>query len=77
MHSDFYSSWQKIAQCALVWFIPIIGALGVWAFLRSQYKWEKYDTRAHPEYSEKMVNVEIANEIHDHFGYHDGHSDVD
>ena len=49
-----YSPLQKLSQCAIVWFIPVLGAVGVWAFLRSQYNWRKYDTRAYPERSEKM-----------------------
>src|SRR5664279_643222 len=75
--SGFYSLGQKLAQCALVWLVPIFGALGVGAFWRSQYKWGKYDTRAYPERSEKMINAEIGNEIHDHLGHTAGHSGGD
>jgi hypothetical protein len=66
--SHFYSSTQKFAQCAIVWFIPVLGVVGIWAFLRAQYRWEKYDTRAYPEHSQKMVAVEISNAVLDSFG---------
>jgi|ERR1035437_3657754 hypothetical protein len=77
VRSDFYSRGQKIAQCALVWLVPFVGSFGVWAFLRSQYKLGKYDTRAYPEHSEKMINVAISNESHDHLGHSAGHSGGD
>jgi uncharacterized membrane protein len=64
LRSRFYSMAQKSAQCGLVWFIPILGAIGVWAFLKSQYGWEKYDTRAYPEPSEKMVVTELDASSH-------------
>lgn len=54
-----FSSFQKLAQCAIVWFVPLLGAVGIWAFVRSQYNWAKYDTHAFPEHSEKMVLVEL------------------
>ena len=66
--SQFYSPVQKSAQCLIVWLVPILGAVGVWAFLRTQYNWKKYDTRAYPEPSQKMVVVDINNAIHDSFG---------
>jgi hypothetical protein len=68
IRSHFYSVSQKLAQCAIVWLIPVLGPVGVWAFLRTQREWEKYDTRAYPEPSEKMVAVEINNSILDSFG---------
>ena len=52
----------------MIWFIPLLGAVGVWLFLRVQYNWQKYDTRAYPERSEKMVAVEIDHAVHDSFG---------
>ena len=36
----FYTPLQKLAQGAIVWFVPILGAVGIWAFLRAQYKWK-------------------------------------
>jgi hypothetical protein len=42
--SGFYTKPQVIAQCAIVWLIPLFGPLLVWAFLRSQYHWQKLDT---------------------------------
>lgn len=68
VRSRFYSLGQKAAQCAIVWLLPILGSVGVWAFLRAQYKWEKHDTRAYPEPSEKMVVVEINDAINDSGG---------
>lgn len=61
--SPFYSRGQKAAQCAIVWVIPVLGPVGVWAFLRSQYGWAKYDTRAYPEPTEKMISVEVNDAI--------------
>lgn len=68
IRSSFYSPFQKTAQCAIVWLIPLIGPVAVWAFLRSQYKWEKYDTRAFPKPSEKGVAIEVDNAIHENHG---------
>lgn len=64
----FYSRLQKLAQLAIIWCIPVLGAVGIWAFLRAQYKWEKFDTRAFPEPSEKAVAVEVQNAIHNGLG---------
>lgn len=58
------STFQKAAQCSIVWLVPIIGAVGIWAFLRSQYNWNKFDTRAYPEHSEKMVLLELDKSEH-------------
>ncbi|AXS80630.1 hypothetical protein HYN24_11725 [Dechloromonas sp. HYN0024] len=58
------SAFQKAAQCSIVWLAPIIGAVGIWAFLRSQYNWNKFDTRAYPEHSEKMVLLELDKSEH-------------
>jgi hypothetical protein len=68
VRSHFYSPWQKAAQAAMVWLIPVLGAVGIWAFLRVQYKWEKYDTRAFPEPTQKGVAIEVSNAIHDGLG---------
>jgi hypothetical protein len=59
-----FSSFQKAAQCSIVWLIPLLGGVGIWAFVRSQYNWAKYDTRAFSEYSERMVLVELDNSVH-------------
>jgi len=58
------SAFQKAAQCSIVWLVPIIGAVGIWAFLRSQYNWNKFDTRAYLEHSEKMVLLELDKSEH-------------
>jgi hypothetical protein len=63
--SRFYSPAQKLLQCLLVWLVPILGPVGIWAFLRAQHRWETYDTRAYPEPSEKMVVIEIDGTITD------------
>ncbi|RIX41985.1 MAG: hypothetical protein D3M94_19245 [Rhodocyclales bacterium GT-UBC] len=55
LRSPMFSATQKTAQCAIVWLLPIIGPIGIWAFLRSQSDWKTFDTRAYPEHSEKMV----------------------
>jgi hypothetical protein len=59
-----FSSFQKVAQCLIVWLVPLLGAVGIWAFVRSQYNRAKYDTRALPEDSEKMVLVELDKSEH-------------
>jgi hypothetical protein len=68
LRCHFYTPLQKLAQSAIVWLVPILGAVGIWAFLRAQYKWEKYDTRAFPEGTQKGVAIEVSNAIHDSFG---------
>jgi hypothetical protein len=68
IRSRLYSPVQKLLQCLLLWLIPILGPVGIWAFLRAQHRWEKYDTRAFPEPSEKMVVVEINDAINDSAG---------
>ena len=75
--SNLYSPGQKFAQCVLVWLVPIFGALGIGAFLLSQYRSVKYDTRAYPERSEKMINAGVGNENHHHVGHSVGHSGSD
>ena len=69
IRSPFYSRGQKLAQCLIVWLIPLFGAIGIWAFLRAQYNWQKYDTRAYPERSEKGVAVEVQDAIHESGGH--------
>jgi len=64
MKCPMFSSFQKVAQCLIVWLAPLLGTVGIWAFLRSQYNWNKYDTRAFPEHSEKMVLVELDKSGH-------------
>lgn len=72
IRSPFYSAGQKIAQCFIVWLIPLFGAVGIWAFLRSQYNWQKYDTRAYPEGSEKGMAVAVQDAIHESGGHAGG-----
>jgi hypothetical protein len=66
--SRYYSWPQKLAQCAIVWVVPIIGPVAIWAFLRAQGESDTFDTRAYPEPSQKMAAVEVDNAIHDSFG---------
>ena len=68
IRSHFYSPAQKLAQCAIVWLVPLLGPVAIWSFLRAQYRWKKYDTRAYPEPTKKMVAVEINDAIHDSAG---------
>lgn len=68
MRSLYYSVRQKLAQCMIIWLLPVIGATVIWAFLRAQGHAEIFDTRAFPEPSEKAVAVEVQNAIHDSFG---------
>jgi len=68
MRSRYYSWPQKLVQWAMVWLVPVLGATGVWAFLRTQEHADVFDTRAYPEPSQKMVAVEVQNAIHDNFG---------
>lgn len=51
IYSPFYNRAQKLAQCAIIWLIPAFGAVGIWVFLRVQYNWQKYDTRAYPQHT--------------------------
>jgi hypothetical protein len=64
IRSPFYTRFQKSAQVAIVWCVPLFGALGIWAFLRAQYNWQKYDTRAFPEGAQKGVAIEVQDAIH-------------
>ena len=68
LRSRYYSIGQKLAQCFLVWLLPIVGTVGVWVFLRTQEQGNIFDTRAYPEPSEKMVAAEVDSTIHDSFG---------
>jgi hypothetical protein len=36
LRSPWYSSVQMALQCALVWFLPVVGLIIVWSVLRSQ-----------------------------------------
>ena len=72
IRSPFYSIGQKLAQCLMVWLIPLFGAIGIWVFLRAQYNWQKFDTRAYPEGRKKMVAVEVQDAIHESGGHAGG-----
>lgn len=63
-----FSSFQKTTQCFIIWILPLFEAIGIWAFLRSQYNWTQYDTRAFPERSKKMVLQELDQSGHDASG---------
>lgn len=63
-----FSSFQKVTQCLIVWLVPLLGAVGIWAFVRSQYNWAKCDTRAFPEDSEKMLLAELDKSEHGESG---------
>jgi hypothetical protein len=65
VRSHFYSRAQVAAQLAIIWFLPLFGAVSVGAFLVAQYRWAKYDTRAFPEHTRKGVAVEVQNAIHE------------
>ena len=67
LRSRYYSPGQKLAQCAIVWAIPLAGAVGIWAFLRAQEHADVFDTRAYPEPSQRAMAAEIDNAIHDSF----------
>jgi ABC-type transport system involved in multi-copper enzyme maturation permease subunit len=62
----YYSPQQKIAQILLIWFVPLIGAIGVGVFLYSQRDNEMYDTRAYPEPSEKAIAYTIHESVQGH-----------
>jgi hypothetical protein len=68
LRSRYYSVPQKLAQCFIVWAIPLLGPIGIWALLRAQGHAEIFDTRAYPEPTQKAVAVEVSNAIHDSFG---------
>lgn len=68
LRSSFYDRPQKLIQCTIIWLLPVIGAVAIWIFLRVQYNWQKYDTRAYPERTEKMISVVINNSIHENTG---------
>lgn len=57
--SGYYERNQVLAQAAIVWFVPIFGAVCVGLFLLSQRDSPKFDTRACPERSEKAIGVEL------------------
>lgn len=63
--SPFYSAQQKAVQLAVVWLLPIVGAVLILSFLRAQFKWKRHDTRTYPEPSEKMVLNELDHSAHD------------
>jgi hypothetical protein len=63
IRSPFYSGTQKLAQCAIVWLVPLLGPVAIWSFLRAQHGWRAYDTRAYPEPTKKMVAVEINDAV--------------
>ncbi|GAB4060874.1 hypothetical protein [Uliginosibacterium sediminicola] len=60
---QFYSPLQKSVQIAIIWLFPILGCVCVWSFLRAQYNWQMYDTRAFPEPAEKMRPIEIEDAL--------------
>jgi hypothetical protein len=38
IRSSYYSALQKMAQCLIVWVLPLLGPIFVWNFLRTQDK---------------------------------------
>lgn len=62
--SGYYERRQLLAQAAIVWLIPVIGALIVGVFLRTQRESSVFDTRAYPEPSEKAVILELDSTSH-------------
>ena len=60
--SELFSRGQKLSQCALIWFIPVLGCVGVGVFLYSQRDNPLYDTRAYPEPAEK-ANLAILEPV--------------
>ncbi len=43
LRSPWYSSTQRAIQCALVWFLPVVGLIVVWSFLRAQSEPQRKD----------------------------------
>jgi hypothetical protein len=65
VRSSYYSAGQKWAQCIVVWLLPLLGAVGIWAFLRSQERGNVFDTRAFPERAERMEEPEPDSSVRD------------
>ena len=55
--APYFSMRQKVAQCLLVWIVPVVGAITVGVFLYSQRDNTTFDSRAFPERSEKAVGL--------------------
>ena len=63
--TPYYSTFQKLVQCSIAWLLPVLGAVAIWAFLRTQEHGEVFDTRTYPERSKKGVAAEVQNAIHE------------
>ena len=71
VRSLLFSSAQKLAQCALIWLVPVLGCIGVGIFLYSQRDNPLYNTRAYPEHSEKANLSLVEPAIHNIEGGHE------
>jgi hypothetical protein len=71
VRSAFYSPLQKLGQCAIVWFLPVVGCVGVGVFLYSQRDNPIFDTRAYPERSEKANIALVEPTLHEIQGGHE------
>lgn len=72
IRSGYYERRQLIAQVAIIWLIPMMGAVLVGIFLRVQRETSTFDTRAFPERSEKALLTDLGgpSHLHDHdFGH--------
>ncbi len=58
VRSGYYERRQVMAQTAIIWLVPVMGALIVGVFLRAQRDASPFDTRACPDYSENAVPLE-------------------
>ncbi len=62
--SGYYEGRQLLAQAAIIWLVPVIGAVIVGVFLRVQRESSTFDTRAFPEPDEKAAVLEPESSSH-------------
>jgi len=59
VRSDWYSSSQKIVQCALIWLLPIIGVIVVWSLLHTHSEMERRDRAFQPQQDQGVSGPEF------------------
>ena len=59
LRNEWYSPTQKALQCVLVWFLPVIGLIVVWCFLRSQSDAKPPDRAFQPQQDQGVSGPEF------------------
>ncbi len=63
--SGYYERKQLLAQVAIIWLLPAVGAIFIGVFLRTQRETSTFNPRALPERSETAAALGLGDVPHD------------